>query len=358
MTLRFLTAGESHGKSLNAIIEGVPAGFELDINFINQELANRQKGYGRGGRMQIETDKVEILSGVRFGKTIGSPIALQIKNKDWENWQIPMSTQAVDEVENAEILAQKKITIPRPGHTDYAGSIKYSTDDIRDILERSSARETATRVAVGAICQNILKAFDISGEFNILSIGGEVDSEKFNAKIDSAKEKGTTLGGIIQIVFKNVPIGLGSHVHWDRKLDGKIAQAMMSIPAIKSVEIGLGKECANLEGHLVHDEFVLNDGCVVRKTNNAGGIEGGITNGENIVVTVAMKPIPTMKTPLKSFDIKDMQEREAHFERSDTSAVEACATVALNMLAFVILEAFLERYGSDSYTQIRENYGR
>ena len=358
MTLRFLTAGESHGKSLNAIIEGVPAGFEIDLDFINQELANRQKGYGRGGRMSIETDRVEILSGVRFGKTIGSPIAIQINNKDWENWKIPMSTDDVDRVQNAEILAKKEITIPRPGHTDWAGCIKYSTNDIRDILERSSARETATRVVVGAIAQNILKKFDITGEFEILSVGGEENKEKFNEKIDIAKEKGTTLGGIIKVIFKNVPIGLGSHVHWDRRIDGKIAQAMMSIPAIKSVEIGLGKECANLEGHLVHDEFIVNGEDVSRKTNNAGGIEGGITNGEDIIVTIAMKPIPTMKTPLKSFDIKNKKEQDAHFERSDTSAVEACGCVALNMLAIVVLDAFLERFGSDSYTQIRENYGR
>ena len=253
MGIRFLTSGESHGKCLNAIIEGLPAGFNIDFEFVNAELASRQKGYGRGGRMAIETDKIEILSGIRHGKTMGSPVCIQIKNKDFENWKIPMSVEAVDKELYADILSAKEITIPRPGHADFAGAHKYNTDDIRNILERSSARETATRVAVGAIARCVLSQFNIVGEFEILSIGGESDPHKFNSKIDEAKNAGVTLGGEIKVVYKNLPIGLGSHVHWDRRLDGLIAQAVMSIPAIKSVEIGMGRDVACYSGDKVHD---------------------------------------------------------------------------------------------------------
>ncbi len=356
MSIRFLTSGESHGKYLNAIIEGIPAGFELDFDFINEQLALRQKGYGRGGRMQIESDRVEILSGVRFGQTTGAPICLEIKNKDWENWKIPMSIVDVDRIENSQILKEKEIQIYRPGHADFAGSIKYNHDDIRNVLERSSARETATRVAVGAIALNILAKFNIEGEADFLSIGGKRNDDEIRAEIDNAKEKGISLGGEIQVKFKNLPVGLGSFVHWDRRLDGLLAQAIMSIPAIKSVEIGLGKESANLTGDKVHDELFYENAKFFRQTNNAGGLEGGMTNGEELVIKAAMKPIPTMKAPLQSVNSATKAQSEAHFERADVCAVEACATVALNMAAIVILNTFLERFGSDNYKQIKENF--
>ena len=357
MGIRFLTSGESHGKCLNAIIEGLPSGFDIDFDFVNSELASRQKGHGRGGRMAIETDKIEVLSGIRHGKTMGSPVCIQINNKDFENWKIPMSADVVDTELYSEVLSAKEITIPRPGHADYAGAYKYNTDDIRNILERSSARETATRVAVGAIARCILSKFGIFGEFEILSIGGESDPEKFNSKIDEAREVGVTLGGEIKVVYKNLPIGLGSHVHWDRRLDGLIAQAVMSIPAIKSVEIGMGRDVANFSGDKVHDEMYYDEKCI-RKTNNAGGLEGGMTNGEDLVVRCAMKPIPTMISPLNSFDIKTKEPKKAHFERSDTCAVEACGTVAVNMVGIVLLNAFLECFGSDNKEQIEINYGK
>lgn len=358
MPIRFLTSGESHGKCLNAIIEGIPSGFELDFDFINSQLAARQQGYGRGGRMQIETDKVEVLSGVRFGKTTGAPVCIQIENKDWQNWKIPMSVEKIDENVHAQILKEKEIHVFRPGHADFAGCEKYNHSDIRNVLERSSARETATRVAVGAIALNILKHFNITGSADFLSIGSKTGENEIKTAVDEAKENGVSLGGEIQVKFKNLPVGLGSYVHWDRRLDGLLAQAVMSIPAIKSVEIGLGKNSANLTGDRVHDELFYENGEFVHKTNNAGGIEGGMTNGEELVITAAMKPIPTMKTPLKSVNNISKSPVDAHFERADTCAVEACAIVALNMTAIVILNAFLERFGCDNYEQIKNNFSK
>lgn len=364
MAIRFLTSGESHGKCLNAIIEGIGYGYELDFDFINNELSNRQKGKGRGGRMKIETDKIEIKSGVRFGVTTGSPICIEIKNKDFENWKIPMSVEKIDlnnlsDTEKAQILEkidEKKITRLRPGHADYAGSVKFGADDIRDILERSSARETATRVAVGAICQNILSKFNIKGCAKTLSINGFEKEDEIDEAINRAKREGVSLGGVVQIVFENLPVGLGSFVHWDKRLDGQLAGALMSIPAIKSVEIGMGKDVANLTGDRVHDEIFYEDGKITRHTNNSGGLEGGMTNGEKIVITCAMKPIPTMNKALSSIDIKTKAPVEAHFERADTCAVEACGTVALNMAAIVLLNAFLDKFGGDSYLETLRNY--
>lgn len=363
MTIRFLTSGESHGKCLNAIIEGIGYGYELDFDFINNELKNRQKGYGRGGRMKIETDTIEVKSGVRFSKTTGSPICIEIKNRDFENWKIPMSVEkfdfdSMDDDTKNEILSkieEKKITKLRPGHADYAGSIKFGADDIRDILERSSARETATRVAVGAICQNILLNFNIKGSFEIVSINGKT-GEDIKSEIDNAKKDGVSLGGVIRVIYKNLPVGLGSFTHWDKRLDGLLAQALMSIPAVKSVEIGLGKECAYLRGDMVHDEMFIDNGKLIRKTNNSGGIEGGMTNGEDVILTVAMKPIPTMAKPLNSIDIKENKETKAHFERADTCAVEAMGTVALNMAAIILLNAFFDKFGGDGYIETLRNY--
>lgn len=346
---RFLTAGESHGKCLTAIIDGVPAGFNIDTGFINSELKRRQGGYGRGGRMKIESDTVEITSGVRFGKTIGSPITLVIQNKDFANWEKIMSTSAED------CTSEKSFTSYRPGHADYAGSIKYNRHDLRDILERSSARKTAIEVAVGAVAKQILAQFNITGSSQVLQIGQGKTEQEFHNEIDIAKEQGDTLGGKIQITYKNLPIGLGSHVQWDRTLDGLIAQAVMSIPAIKSVSIG-NENAYQMRGSEFHDEIFVENNKIIRKTNNAGGIEGGMTNGEDIIVTASMKPIPTLRKPLKTVDSKDMTQTEAHFERSDTCAVEACAVVAEARIACILVDEFLKKFGGDNLAEITQRF--
>lgn len=377
---RFLTSGESHGISLNVIIDGVPAGFDIDNEYINAQLAKRQVGYGRGARMKIETDKVIIKSGVRFGKSTGAPIAMEIVNKDFENWKIPMSSSLVDQNdENLAKIAEKEITSVRPGHADFAGAIKYDQQDVRNILERSSARETAARVAVGAVAKCILKQFGIDGfsyvlqiaevkadenvvpdektiESNDLRLADTNVYEQMKAAIDKAKEEGDTLGGKVEVIYKNLPIGLGSHVQWDRKLDGQLAQAVMSIQAVKAVEIGMGVDVAKTSGKNTHDEVFFENGKIVRKTNNAGGLEGGITNGENLVVKASMKAIPTMKTPLSSINLKSKESISAHFERSDTCAVSACGVVADAMVATVLANAFLEKFGQDNLEQIKRNY--
>lgn len=340
---RFLTAGESHGKCLTAIIEGIPSGFDINPDFINEELKRRQSGYGRGGRMKIECDTVEITSGVRFGKTLGSPVTLVIQNKDYENWQKIMSVYAED------FTDEKCFSKYRPGHADYAGSVKYNVKDLRNILERSSARKTAIEVAVGAVAKQILKEFGVEWTSEILQIGNA--KENFSAEIDKAKEEGNTLGGKFKIEYKNLPVGLGSHVHWDRMLDGKIAQAVMSVPAVKSVSIG-NYHAYKMFGSEYHDEMFVENGKIVRKTNNAGGIEGGMTNGEPLVVTACMKPIPTLRKPLRTVDLATMEECEAHFERSDTCAVEACAVVCEARIACVLLDEFLLKFGGDSKDEI------
>lgn len=342
---RFLTAGESHGKCLTAIIEGVPAGFDINPDFINKELKRRQGGYGRGGRMKIESDTVEITSGVRFGKTLGSPITLVIQNRDFENWQKIMSTNPDD------VTDEKSFTKFRPGHADFAGSVKYNQTDLRNVLERSSARKTAIEVAVGALAKQILEQFNIKCYSKIIQIGQGKSEEEFKREIDKAKEAGDTLGGKFEVVYENLPIGLGSFVHLDRMLDGKIAQIVMSIPAVKSVSIG-NPDAYKIMGSEFHDQMYLENGKIVRKTNNAGGIEGGMTNGEPIVVTAVMKPIPTLRKPLKTVDLKDMSECEAHFERSDTCAVEACSVVAENRIACVLLDELLLKFGGDSFDEI------
>ena len=355
MAIRFLTSGESHGEKLNAILEGIPHGYELDFDFLNSELAARQEGIGRGNRMKIEKDKIKINSGVRFSITTASPIAIEIENKDWQNWIYPMSVEKINfenleenikqEIKNK--IKEKQITKLRPAHADLAGVIKYDFDDIRYVLERSSARETTTRVAIGAICQNILKYYNISFCSEIISIGECRAKENFENYIENYKNQGDSLGGVIKITIKNVPVGLGSFVHWDKRLDGQLAQALMSIPAVKSVEIGLGKEYANFSGSNSHDEIFEKDGKYYHKTNNSGGIEGGMSNGEDIILTIAMKPIPTMKKALNSVEIKTHKKTEAHFERADNCAVEACGIVAKNMAAIIILDNFLEKFGKD-----------
>ncbi|MCQ2790223.1 MAG: chorismate synthase [bacterium] len=346
---RFLTSGESHGKCLNAIIDGIPAGFSIKEEEINSDLKKRQGGYGRGDRMKIEFDTVEIKSGIRFGKTLGTPICLEIKNKDYQNWEKIMSIFG-------EETSEKSFSSPRPGHADFAGAIKYDAKDLRNILERSSARKTAITVAIGSIAKQILKEFEITTESKIIDIKTKTTEDDIKKLIDETKASGDTLGGNIEIKISNLPIGLGSHVQEDRKLDGKLAQNLMATPAIKSVEIGLGKECANKFGSEVHDEIFIENNKVFRKTNNAGGIEGGITNGEDIIIKATMKPIPTLKKSLNTIDFKTMAQTEAHFERSDTCAVEACAIVLEAKAACVIVDEIFEKFGGDSITEIKRNY--
>lgn len=372
--MRYLTSGESHGASLNAIIEGYPANVKIDENFINDQLANRQKGYGRGGRMKIETDKVKILSGVRFGLTTGAPICIEIENKDHQNWLLTMNTKAQDE----QTMKEKKITALRPGHADFAGASKYNQKDIRNILERSSARETATRVAVGAFSKILLKEFGIEIISHVVQIGdikakkmtdfNEICTKKANSElncadfeaeqkmkqlIDKTRTEGNSLGGKIEIIAKNIPVGLGSYVHWDRKLDGLLAQAIMSIPAVKSVEIGEGIKCAELLGSKMHDAIFEG---ITRKTNHAGGIEGGMSNGEDILISACMKAIPTMTNPLPSVDFETKKEHLAHVERADVCAVSACGVVAEAMVANVLANAILEKFGGDSIEELKSNY--
>ncbi len=376
--LRFLNAGESHGPALTAIIEGIPSNLRVSSEYINKELARRQRGYGRGGRMKIEKDKVEILSGVRFGYTLGSPITLMIKNKDWENWKDIMAVEG-------EPTEKREIVHPRPGHADLVGGIKYGFKDLRNVLERASARETTTRVAVGAVCKQLLEDIGIKIGSYVVSIGelsvkeliqvmpleerfkkaeeSEVripvpeEDEKFKKLIDLAKEEGESLGGVFEVFAIGVPIGLGSYVQWDRRLDGRIAQAMMSIQAMKGVEIGEGFELAKKFGSQAHDEiFYEEDRGFYHKTNRAGGLEGGVTNGEPIIVRVAMKPIPTLmrKKSLHSVDIKTKQPFLAAKERSDVTAVPAAAVVGEAMLAYVLADAILEKFGNDNWVEIKD----
>ncbi len=343
--LRFLTAGESHGPQLTAIIDGLPAGIKIDVEAINADLARRQQGYGRGGRMRIESDRVEIMSGVRFGETLGSPITLVVKNRDWENWRDRMSAFGAPTGE--------KVTAVRPGHADLNGVLKYDRRDARDILERSSARETTMRVAVGGVCKEFLRAVGIEVESRVTMIGGATTVEEMHAAIDEAKSKGDTLGGIFEVIVRGAPIGLGSHVQWDRRLDARLAEALMSIQAIKGVEIGAGFECAKLFGSQVHDEIFLERGRLERRTNRAGGLEGGMSNGEEILLRAVMKPIPTLMKPLQTIDIKDGTAVSASKERSDTCAVDAAAVVGEAMAAFVIAKAVLEKFSSDNLKELR-----
>ncbi|SEJ08956.1 chorismate synthase [Propionispira arboris] len=367
---RFLTAGESHGQCLTAIVEGMPAGLTIDVDQINKDMARRQQGYGRGGRMLIETDKMEILSGVRFGETMGDPVTVKIANKDWENWTGRMSVSGKPE--------GPVVTAARPGHADLTGIKKYDRKDIRDILERSSARETAARVAVGGLAKQLLKACGIKIVSQVTNIGGiQIDEaniaydtwgenlselnccdaiaeEKMKEKIRQAKTDGDTLGGIFEIAVLGVMPGLGSHIQWDRRLDARISGALMSIQAIKGVEIGAGFEYANLPGSLAHDEIFLDESQhVYRKTNHAGGIEGGMSNGEAIVVRVVMKPIPTLMKPLRSIDIKLKEAVLACKERSDVCAVSAASVVGEAMTAIVVAQELLEKFGGDSIGDLK-----
>ena len=382
--LRFLTAGESHGQGLVMTLDGVPAGLHLDIDALNHQLKRRQGGYGRGRRMQIESDRAEIWAGVRHGRTTGAPIALLIRNRDWVNWQQTMYVESTMP-EGATGARRADVTRPRPGHADYAGALKYGHDDIRDVLERASARETAARVAAGSLARQLLAHFDIQLASHVSAIGdvivpsdrlvtfaeaaalpddgplrctNEALQTKMMAAIDAAKEAGDTLGGAFEVIATGVPPGLGSYVQWDRKLDGRLAQALMCIHAIKAVGIGIGPEVAVRPGSRVHDEILPPDArrSVVRPTNNAGGLEGGVTNGEDVRVTGFMKPIATLMTPLRSVDLNTLAEAPAAIERSDVCAVPAAAVVGEAMMAFVLADAFLEKFGGDSVDEIRGHY--
>jgi chorismate synthase len=375
--LRYLTAGESHGELLMGIIEGMPSGLLIRMTDIDRDLARRQAGYGRGGRMKIEKDTVKIFTGVRWGRTLGSPIGLMVRNKDWENWRDKMSPDPMF------LNSAEPVTRPRPGHADLPGVLKYGMADIRNILERSSARETAMRVAVGAVAKRLLEEFGIDVISHVVSIGGvfskvphvspqeirkrveaselrcsDPEAEKrMMRKIDETKTAGDSLGGVFELIITGVPIGLGSHVHWDRKLDGRLACGIMSIQAIKGVEIGAGFGVANRPGSLVHDEIHWSRKAgFFHKTNMAGGIEGGMSNGENIVLRAAMKPIPTLMKPLRSIDVISKKPFKASVERSDVCAVPAAGVVAEAVAAFEIASAMIEKFGGDNIDEMKRNY--
>ncbi|NOX18484.1 MAG: chorismate synthase [Chlorobi bacterium] len=385
--MRFLTAGESHGKKLTTIVEGFPSNLKLNAEFINQELKRRQSGYGRGGRMKIESDEVQILSGVRYGKTLGSPITLQINNNDWSNWTEIMSSEE-------KKYKSQPVTVPRPGHADVVGVTKYDYDDIRNSIERSSARETAARVAATSVAKRFLEEFGITVGSFVESIGGiypeknfldkllqnklrkdfsaetlaakadkssvrvleKEHEKKIIRKIQNAKSRGDTLGGTFVVAATGMPVGLGSFVHYDRKLNVGIASAISSINAVKGVEIGAGFKTSDAFGSEVHDVIVVKEGGITRKTNYAGGIEGGVSTGLPIIVRAAMKPIATLMTPIETIDLKTGRKIKARRERSDFTAVPACAVIAEGMLAWAIAELFFEKFGGDSMKEIKRNY--
>lgn len=378
MRFRFTTAGESHGKALVAVVEGVPAGLPVDAAFIDGELARRQGGYGRGGRMKIETDAVDFLSGVRHGRALGSPIAMLIENRDHVHWTEVMSSEPLDEVPKNDRVVKR----PRPGHADLAGGQKFGAKDLRDILERASARETAARVAAGAVAKQLLLEFGIEVRSHVTMLGGiperpveagwedieaipedsplrcantEAEKRMIEA-IDKAKEDGDTLGGIFEVVAKGLPPGLGSHTSWREKLDGRLAAAIMSIPALKAVEIGNGVANAGIPGSRVHDEITYEDGAYGRSSNRAGGLEGGITNGQELRVRGYKKPISTLRKPLRSIDIDSKQEDLAAFERSDITAVPAAGVIGEAMVALVLADVMREKFGGDSLEEMTRNF--
>lgn len=384
--LTFRTAGESHGRGLLALIEGLPAGLDLQVERdVNPELHRRQQGYGRGRRMQIESDRVEVLSGLRLGETLGSPLAMIIWNRDWENWEKAMSHDPPDADENPKAL--RPMYLPRPGHADLVGVLKYDRRDTRDILERASARETAARVACGAVAKRLLGEFGIVVESHVISIGDEVAQlqeelpDELNASadespvrtldpeagarmmqaIDRAKEEGDSLGGVFEVVARGVPVGLGSHVSWDQKLDGRLAQAVVSIQAVKGVEVGDAFRGATMFGSQFHDAIVAapdrpRTGGLGRATNRAGGLEGGITTGEPLLIRGAMKPISTLRKPLASVDLRSGEVAAAAVERSDVCAVPAAGVIGESMVALVLADALLEKFGGDSMSELRRNF--
>jgi chorismate synthase len=378
---RFTTAGESHGRALVAIVEGMPAGVPVEVELINRELERRQWGYGRGGRMKIEQDRAEILSGIRHGRTLGSPVALSIENKDWKNWTNVMSAEAVAEVAPEK---SRRVKRPRPGHADLAGGLKYDTRDLRDVLERASARETAARVACGALAKQLLAAFQVEILSHVVTLGGvpaaplalkwdEIAAIPDDAPlrcgdagaqarmvelIDEKRREGDTLGGVFEVVARGVVAGLGAHTSWEEKLDGRLGQALMSIPAVKAVAVGAGVEASALAGSAVHDEIDYDGEArrFTRPTNRAGGLEGGITNGEELRVRGHLKPISTLRRALRSVDIDTKEEEAAAFERSDVTAVPAAGVIGEAMVALVLARAMREKFGGDSLAEMRRNF--
>ncbi|MGH7933076.1 MAG: chorismate synthase [Candidatus Binataceae bacterium] len=377
--LRFLTAGESHGPELVAVVEGAPAGFDIDIARINQDLARRQKGYGRGGRMAIERDEARVVSGIRFGRTMGSPITLIVENRDFKNWQKRMSADPNDRGD------VQIVTRPRPGHADLAGVLKYGLEDIRDVLERASARETTARVAIGGFARQLIEPFGVSILGYVISIGATVATvpagitvdelrrvteesqvrcadaraeRAMIAEIDECKKSGDTLGGIVEVVASGLPVGLGSHVQWDRKLDGRLAHALLSLQAVKGVEFGMGFDAAHVRGSQLHDEIGYDAAArrFTRHSNNSGGTEGGMSTGEALRVRVAFKPLSTLMRPLRSADIRTKAEAVGTIERSDVCAIPAAAVIAEAVVAFELANAFLEKFGGDSRAEIARNY--
>jgi chorismate synthase len=385
--LRFLTAGESHGRGLLTIIEGVPAGLAIDFDRVTGDLRRRQGGYGRGRRMAIESDRAEFVAGVRRGRTTGAPVGLVIANKDWENWQLTMHVEAAAP-QGATGARRSPVVRPRPGHADLAGGLKYDHEDLRDVLERASARETAARVAAGAVARQILQSVNVEVASHVTGIADvtlpadppaafdviralpddsplhcvdPIAEAAMIAVIDRAREAGDTVGGSFEVIAHNVPPGLGSYVQWDRKLDGRLAQALMSIPAIKAVGIGLGVDAARRPGSQVHDEIVAREGdatmpAIVRPTNRAGGLEGGVTNGEDVRVSGHMKPISTLMKPLRSVDLTTLEGAAAAIERSDVCAVPAAAVVGEAVVCLVLADALLERFGGDSIRQLQAHF--
>lgn len=372
----YFTAGESHGKALVVIINGVPAGVRVSVEEINRELTRRQHGFGRGARMEIERDKAEVISGLRYGRTIGAPLAILIENRDWPNWQEVMATQAISKV-------SEPITTPRPGHADLAGLLKRGLSDIREVLERASARETAARTAAGAVAKIFLREFGIKVASHVINIGGveanipkissieslaEADNspvrtldklaeKEMIARIKQAESEGDTVGGIFEVLVFGCPPGLGDYIIWEKRLDGRIAQAVMSVPGIKGVEIGAGFSLASLNGSKAHDEIYFEKGRgFYRLTNRAGGIEGGMTNGEVISIRAVMKPIPTLKKPLKTVDLKTKQAELAFKERSDICVVPSAAVIGEAVVAIEIAKSFVEKFGGDSLEDIKKAY--
>jgi chorismate synthase len=383
MRFRFLTAGESHGKALVTIVEGLPAGLPVAAEAVNRQLARRMQGYGRGARMKIEADTVEWLSGIRAGETLGSPVAMRIENRDWANWEDVMAAEGSGEIR------RRRVTRPRPGHADLVGVLKYDRLDARDILERASARETASRVAAGALARLLLEQFGVEIGSHVTLLGGvrscpagplpvplneSADRSPVRMvdpltegvaiqRIDAAKAAGDTLGGEVEVIARGVVLGLGSHTHWDRKLDGRLAGMLMSIPAVKGVEIGLGFEAARRPGSEVHDPIAADHpggmdprGGFCRLSNNAGGLEGGMTTGEPVVVRIAMKPISTLMSPLKTVELTSGGEAQAQSERSDVTAVPAMGVIAEALVAIVLADAMLEKFGGDSLGEMRRNF--
>jgi chorismate synthase len=384
VTFRFLTAGESHGPALVAVVEGLPADIPVTAAAVNADLARRQQGHGRGGRMKIETDTAEFLSGIRLGLTIGSPIAMKLENRDYANWSLAMNPAPQEGEEADAAIAKRKFTKPRPGHADLAGAQKYGLTDMRNVLERASARETAARVAVGALARAYLSCFGVTIFSHVTRLGG-IAAERIPADlaelarlaedspvrcgdaaaaqamcdlIDRTGKAGDTLGGVFEVVVTGLPPGLGSYAQWDRRLDGQLAQAIMSIQAIKGVEIGLGFGTAERPGSQVHDPFALVADEIVRTSNNAGGLEGGVTNGQPLIVRGAMKPISTLRQPLPSVDLESRSEVPSHFERSDVCAVPAAGVVGEAMVAWVLANAWAEKFGGDSLAEVLANVAR